>query len=267
MKLTRILLSIIFISGLFCTAMASGGKEVKTIKSNIVSELESASASGINTIMVVTEENAKGVDEAVELAESTAALRDNVMVALVDRNNEENKTITDKYNLTRYPAPFVLILSPAGNVTGGATPGRISAEQLVKYVPSPCYNQALTARNDRKPTMIFVSSASDENTGEWESAMIAAQGQIDPEPAMINVDVADETEASFLSRVGYRGEETPLLIVVNPSGQVTGKFSSVPDAGMVKLAANKVNSKGCASKCASAKSCSGKEKASCGDKK
>lgn len=265
MKISSILLSIILIAGLQSFAWASGENTVKTVKSNIPSELESAAASGVSSILVITGKNANYVDKAVELAEETAALQENVMVAVVDRDNEENKAITEKYNLTRYPAPFLLIVAPAGNVTGGATPGRITAEQLVKYIPSPCYNQALKARNENKSTLVFVTAKDDENLGDWESTIAATEGQIDPQPEIIKADVNDAGEASFLSRVGYRGEPTPILIVVNASGQVTGKFSSNPDAGMVKLAAEKVIAKGCGG-CPSSSSCSGKEKAGCEEK-
>lgn len=265
MKILQTLLTAFILFGVVTVTHASGESDIKIIKSNVVIELKAAAESGTNTVLVITDEKAESLDQAIGLAEATAALGKNTMVAVVDKSDDANRTIVERYNMNRFPVPFVLILAPAGNVTGGAMPAQITAEKLSGYLPSPCYNQALKARNEHKPTLVFVTAKDDENLGDWESTIAATEGQIDPKPEIIKADVNDAGEASFLSRVGYRGEPTPMLIVVNASGQVTGKFTSNPDAGTVKLAAEKVIAKGCGG-CPSSSSCSGKEKTGCEEK-
>ena len=265
MKMKQTFLSILFLLGITAFVNASDGKDIKTIRENVVTELEAAASEGVNTILVITDKTADNLDQAIELAETTANMDENTMVAVVDRNLEDNSSIVEKYNMTRYPVPFVLILSPAGNVTGGAMPAQISAEKLAKYIPSPCYNQALEARNDKKSTLIIVSSKETDGMEKWESVIEESKTAITPEPAIISVDAEDENEKSFLSRVGYRGEEVPVLIVVNNAGQVTGKFTEVPDGETLKTTVSKEIKKGCGG-CKSSKSCSPKDKAKCGDK-
>jgi hypothetical protein len=265
MKHSHILLSIIFISGIFNLALASGGKEIKTIKSNIVSELEMASASGINTIMVITDENTEDVDEAVQTAENAAGLREDVMVAVVDRSLEENLEIVKKYNLSRFPLPFLLIVSPTGDVTGGAKSGTITAEKLSKFIPSACFNQALTAKKDGKSSIILISSGDRKKVKTWEKVIKDVEKTLEPAPEIIRVNPEDENEKAFLSKLRYYGGDEPVLMVANSSGQITGKYTVVPEAGNIIKDATKVVKSGCGG-CSSAKSCSGKEKAGCGDK-
>lgn len=265
MNFTRILLSLIFISGLFFPALASGGKEIKTVKSNITSELETASASGINTILVITEQDAKGVDEAIELAEKTASLCSDAMVAVVDRSLEENLDIVEKFNLTRFPLPFLLIVSPTGNVTGGAKSGTITAEKLSKFVPSACFNQALTASKEGKPAIILISAGERKTVKPWEKVIRDVEKNLDPTPEIIRVNPEDESEKVFLSKLRYYGGDEPVLMVANSSGQITGKYTEVPVAGNIIKDATKVVKSGCGG-CSSAKSCSDKKKADCGEK-
>ncbi len=265
LKSSQILGSLLLIFGITTFATASDDGNVKTLNSNFPAELEAAAGAGVNTILVITNDNTKNLGQAVELAEATAALGKNTMVAVVDKSVEENKTIVERYNMNRFPIPFVLILAPAGNVTGGAMPAQITAEKLANYLPSPCYNQALEARNGRKSTLILISSSTVENTAHLETTIASASKSIIPEPEIIRVDADDEHEKSFLSRIGYRGEEVPMMIVINKSGQVTGKFTELPDVELLKTTANKAIKSGCGG-CKSSKSCSPKDKAQCGDK-
>lgn len=265
MRPLQILFALLFIFGIANYGIASGEGNVKTVQSNIPTELEAAADAGINTILVITDKNAKNLEQAVDLAEATAELGKNTMVAVVDKSVDENKAIVDRYNMNRFPVPFVLILAPAGNITGGAMPDQITSEKLANYLPSPCYNQALEARNGSKSTLILISSENAENAENWEAAITSATTAITPEPEIIRVDADDEHEQSFLSRVGYRGEEVPMMIVINNAGQVTGKFTELPDDETLKATANKVIKSGCGG-CKSSKSCSPKEKAKCGDK-
>lgn len=256
---------------LFSNALIAGN-EVKIVKNNLATELAGAAESGTNTIMVITDNNESGLEEAMTLANETAALCSNTMVAVLNRDLEENISLLQKYQLTRFPAPYVVILSPAGYIAGGVAPGRITADKLAKYVPSKCYNAVLTARTDKKAVYALVYNQQDENYNKYLEALKETQSTLDPSPEILAVQAADQDEQSFLARIGYQLSEDPVVIVINPVGQISGKFDNVPTRDDLIKATTTVVSRGCGSSsggsgcCPSSKSCSPKEKASCGSK-
>ena len=244
--------------------IAANSNDVKIVKDNISTELSNAAQAGINTILVVTDQTDKRFDEAMKFAGETAGFCENTMVAVLVRDFEENAELVEKYRSSRYPAPYLLILSPGGVVTGGASPGKIEAEKFAAYVPSKCYNQVLTARTEGKSAFIVVSHGK-EIADDWTKVLTEAQTKMDPTPEIIYVDADDAGEAVLLSKIGYQEKETPVVTVLNDKGQVTGSFSKTPAANELVAASKKVAAKGCGG-CASKKSCSGKEKAKCGEK-
>jgi len=244
--------------------IAGNGNEVKIVKDNISTALSSAAEAGINTILVVTDKTDKRFEEAMKFASETAGFCENTMIAVVDRDLEENAALVEKYRISRYPAPYLLIMSPGGVVTGGASPGKIDAEKFAAYVPSKCYNKVLTARTEGKSAFIVVSHGKDVSD-DWTKALADAQTKMDPTPEIIYVNADDAGEKVMLSKIGYTESETPVVTVVNAKGQVTGSFSDAPAASELVAASNKVAAKGCGG-CASKKSCSGKEKAKCEEK-
>ncbi len=259
-KLIAILACLVISAGIF----AANGNDVKIVKDNISTELTIAAKDGINTILVVTDKTDKRFDEAMKFAGETAGFCENTMVAVLDRDLEENAELVEEYRISRYPAPYLLILSPGGVVTGGASPGKIDAEKFAAYVPSKCYNKILTARTEGKSAFIVVSHGKDVS-GDWTKVLTEAQTKMDPTPEIIYVDADDAGEKVLLSKIGYKESETPVVTVLNAKGQVTGSYSKVPAADELIAASNKVGAKGCGG-CSSKKSCSGKEKAKCGEK-
>lgn len=258
-------LTMILIGGLFINGLTAGN-EVKVVKNNLATELANAAKTATNTIVVITDNKQKDLEEAITLANETAALCSNTMVALLNRDLEENKPLLQKYQLTRFPAPYVVILSPAGYIAGGVMPGKITADKLAKYVPSKCYNEVLKARTEKKAVYTLVYSQKDETYSQWLNVLEETRSKLNPAPDILNMPADDESEKSFLNRIRYQPSEKPVVIVVNQAGQITGKFDTLPTGEeLVKATTTKI-SRGCGSSCPSAKSCSPKEKASCGSK-
>lgn len=265
-KISKLLLAALFLITGTNASKASNGEDIKLVKSNVHTELKTASTAGINTIVVVTDSKADDLDAAIKLAEETAALRDKVMVAVLDRDLEENKVLLQTYSLGRYPLPFLLIVSPSGSVTGGSAPGQITAEKLAFYIPSPCHNLALSARLDGKAALIFITDSKVKKDKSWNKTLKEVQKTVVPEPVLIDVDINDENERTFLTRIGYKREELPMLMVVNTAGEVTDKYNKLPEVDEVKASLDKVVKKGCGSSCPSSKSCTDKKKSDCDSK-
>ncbi|MCF8364806.1 MAG: hypothetical protein K9H16_03440 [Bacteroidales bacterium] len=247
------------------SAFAGNGNEVKVIKSDVSNELVKAAESGMNTILLITDKTDTRFDEALEFAGKTAQFSENTMVAVLDRDLEENSALIEKYRMSRYPAPYLLIMSPSGLITGGASPGKIDAEKFAAYVPSKCYNQLLDASSAGKPVFVYIGHGDVGMTEEWSAAINEATTKMEVVPELISINAQDEAEQILLSKIGYKVSETPVVVVINAKGQPTGSFDKIPAASELIAASAKVAAKGCGG-CASSKSCSGKEKAKCGEK-
>ncbi len=241
----------------------SGKGEVKVYDTNVGEMLAKAAAEGLNSILVITDNQQKDVDAAMELAIGTASLCDQVVVFKVNRDDAANSEIVKEHQLSRFPVPYVLILSPSGFIAAGVVPGKIEPERMAEFLPSPCYNQSMQARKDGKPSFILVYAAKDAEYESWMKLAAESGAMLDPKPEIITIHNEDAAEAAFLARVGYKeATATPQLFVVTPAGQTSGRFNTMPTASAINAAAKRVAS-GCASKCSSASSCTDKSKQEC----
>lgn len=267
-KMLRTLLTVLFTVGMgyFISAAMFTGGDVKIVTENLEKAITDASNQNHNVILVITDENQTGQEASLTLASETAAMTTNTLVALVNKDNPEHQALLQKFNLTRYPAPYLIVLSPDGFVTGGVVPGKMESARLVAFVPSPKYNQALKARKEKKPAFVFIYEIQDANYNEWMNRLNESTSKLNPVAAVIPVSKTDIIEKSFIERLGIQpvsGENT--VVVLNAAGQVTGKFNSLPDINALNAAASKQSTKGCGSACPSSKSCGGKT--SCSEKK
>ena len=267
-KMFRTLLTLIFVGGMsysISAAVTSGG-DVKVVKENLQKELSDASVQNQNVLLVISDKNQTGQEESLALANETATLAGNTMVAIVNRDNPEQLTLLQKYQLSRYPAPYVVILSPDGFITGGVVPGKMEATKLSAFVPSPKYNEALKARKDKKPAFVLIYEKQDGKYTEWMNRLNESASKLTPAAAVIAVSGSDTKETPFIERLGVKpvaGEN--ILVVLNGSGQVTEKFNTIPEVDALNASASKQMTKGCGSACPSSKSCGGKT--SCGETK
>jgi hypothetical protein len=250
--------------GLTLNANTTEKPGVQVHEHGIVEMLENASAEGHNSIIVLTDSKTANLEAALELAVGTAALASVPHVGILNRDLDENSAIMEEMELNRFPSPYVLIVSPSGMIAGGVVPGRVQPERLAGFVPSPKYNQSLNARKDGKPAFIVVYQDQNQEFTEWLQVIEKSSEILDPKPEIIMVSNSDESEASFLNRIGYhQASSSPQLFVVNPVGQTTGRFASLPAPADINAAAKRINTGGCSSSCSSAKSCDSRTKQEC----
>jgi hypothetical protein len=234
----------------------------KVVKKQIAKALAEASTTSTNAILVITDAKGVGLEEALEMATQTISAGSDALIAVVDRDADDNSELSLKYQMARYPLPYLIILSPSGIVTGGAASGKISPEKFAEYLPTPAYNQVLAARAANSTSLVLVSPAGATDAAECLKLMEQAKTAIKPLPAVVQVNADDVAERNFLRKMRYdENQKSSQIIVVNAAGQVAGTF----DAGATPAsiaAASKTAAKGCGG-CSSAKSCAGKKDEGC----
>lgn len=267
-KMLRTLLIVLFTVGMsyLISAAIIFGDDVKIVKENPEKALTDASTQNQNVILVISDHNKTGEEASLALAQETAALTSNTLVALINKDLPEHQVLLQKYNLSRYPAPYLIILSPDRFITGGVVPGKMEAARLVTFVPSAKYNEALKARSEKKPSFILVHGNQDDSKTQWLNRLNESASKLTPQAAVITLQSTDAAEKSFIERLGVQpdGNEN-VVVVLNSAGMVSGKFNTLPEVTLLTQTATKQISKGCGSSCPSSKSCGGKT--SCGEKK
>jgi hypothetical protein len=236
----------------------------KVVKKQIVQALEKAARTGTNTIIIITDTKGEGLEDALTLASQTVSAGSDALIAIVDREANDNSELSLKYQMARYPLPYLLILSPSGFITGGAASGKISAEKFAEYLPTPAFNQVLAARAANSTSLVLVSSAGAPDAAECLKTIEQAKATITPMPAIVEVNAADAAERNFLRKLSYdENQKSSQIIVVNAAGQVVGTFDAGAAPSAIAAAASKTAAKGCGG-CSSAKSCAGKKDEGCG---
>jgi len=247
-------------------ALQPPGDKVKVIKKNVSKKIADANESGHNAILVVTDKDENNLDAAVILATETASQSYETMVAMVYRDSKDNDELVEKYHLHRYTLPYLLIISANGSAMGGVVPGKVTPEQLAAFVPTACANKVIGSRTDGKASYLFVPSGDEKNNQSWLEVIKESLSSDKVNAELISVNPKDESEALFLTKIGYSENiPLPMLVVLNKQSKITARYTSLPDAGTLSIAANKVVSSGCGKSCPSSKSCVGK-KTGCGTK-
>jgi hypothetical protein len=265
-KTLLLILSIFFSCILFVNAAGNPNGKIKVIKKDVSQKIIKAGESGQNAILVVTDNEEAKLDDAITLATETAQQSYKTVVGIVNRESEDNADLIKKYNLQRFSLPYILILSANGSVMGGVVPGKVTPEMLAAYVPSGCFNQAIESNKNGNPTYLLVTSDDETTNSSWVELMEISNKDAQLKADIITIDPIDESEASFLKRLGYlENMPLPMLVVLNKDGKISARYTDLPEGADLTSAAAKVISSGCRSTCPSSKSCVGK-KTGCGSK-
>lgn len=265
-KTLILIISILFSNSLLLNAAGNPSGKIKVIKKDVSQKISKAGESGQNAILVVTDNEEVNLDDAITLATETAQLSYKTVVGMVNRESEDNAELVKKYNLQRFTLPYVLILAANGSVMGGVVPGKVTPDMLAAYVPSGCFNKAIESNKNGNPTYLLVSSDDENTNNSWMKVMETSNQDATLKADIITIDTKDESETSFLKRLGYQEKmPLPMLVVLNKDGKMTGRYNDLPGASELATAATKVVSSGCGKSCPSSKSCVGK-KTDCGSK-
>jgi hypothetical protein len=226
--------------------------------SDPTADIEKAKKDGKAVFLVIVGTGATNVEAAEKIAKDAVAKVKNSVVIKLDRSVATNSALVTKYGIGSVQLPFVLVISPKGVPVGGYPSTQATADALVKILPSPKQDEALSAIYEKKPVFIVISK-----TGMTDKAAIlanckSASSKIASKPAVIEVDFADAKETAFLKQLGITAiTDQSVTIVVNGTGQITDTFKGVIlDSALVTSVNKVIKSGGCApGACGSGKKC------------
>jgi len=226
----------------------------------VKADIEKQNKKGNAVFLVITDKAAIGVENAVKVANTAKSKAPNSAVVQLNRDDAANSSLVKEYAVANVPVPFILVVSPKGNVSGGYPADGLDSDLLVQAIPSPKQDEAIEALDAEKPCFFVVSKKGFADKDKVLTDCKTAGSKIASTPAIIEIDFDDSREIGFLKRIGVETiKDKTITIVANASGQITGNFEGSVDVSRLVAVANSApkgggccpggsGSKGCAPK-------------------
>lgn len=199
-----------------------------------------------SVFLVVTDSNKTDIKKALEIAATANLSVKKSVVVTMDREDKSNKDIVTKYGLAGAPLPILLVISPKGILAGGYLLKDATTELLIKLIPSPKQDEVLLALNNKKSVLIVAAKSTftdKEKAIENCKAAVTLNGN---KTELVEIDLSDTKEKSFLELLKVNtGTTSTVTVVVNTKGQINGTYYELKDAASLVTAANKVASSCC----------------------
>jgi len=210
--------------------------------------LEKANKEGKPIFLVITGTGATGIEKATANVKEANGKLSKSNIFSLDRDNSANSELVTKFGIATVPVPFILVISSKGIAVAGGTPTQMTAEQIIKSIPSPKQDEVYMALSEKRPVFMVVSQ---KNYSDKEDALAnckKASDRNNTKPAIVEIDFDDQVEKAFLSQIGISSMNgTTVIVVSNAAGQIIETFSKKPTTNQLNAAANKVvpKSSGC----------------------
>lgn len=210
-------------------------------------ELEKAKNEGKTVFLLITGTGAVGIERAISIVKDANNKVSNSLIVQINRDEAKNKELVAKFRVFAVPVPFILVISPKGLAVGGAAPTQISADQLIKAIPSPKQDEVFFSISEKKPVLIVISKSGYSDKKGTISNCKTVSSKINTKPNIIEVDFDDYKEKTFLSQIGVTSiNGKTITVVINSAGQITETFTEKPEVDKLTAAANRIiQNKGC----------------------
>lgn len=146
--------------------------------------------------------------------------------AKVRANDPSEKPVMEKFDLSRSPMPFVLVLAPNGAVTGGFH-SSFTEQQLIDSFVSPGMANCLKGLQDKK--LVFLCLQNDQ-TVDNEVALKGVQDlKGDPRfgnsVEIIMINPSDVQEQKFLNQLSIDTHSTQAAtVIISPPAETIGQY-------------------------------------------
>jgi hypothetical protein len=146
--------------------------------------------------------------------------------ATVQIGDPAQRTVAERFKVTRAPMPMVVALHPNGAVTG-AFPARVTPEALAQCIVSPKKAECMAALQQDQLVLICLQTQADQplpsGVREWIADAHFAQ-----RTRVVTLATKDLAEAGFLASMQVDPEQSaPATVFLAPPGVMVGKFTAV----------------------------------------
>jgi len=169
----------------------------------------------------------------------------NVEIIKVDRKDPNNSDIVTRLRTQTAPIPLTLLLNSNAAIVAAFTKV-VTEQELSQVFPSPKKEETLKYMQEGKGVIICLSHKKMSSRGEIQACCSQAKDKLAGKAECINIDLSDPKEAEFIKELKIDPNTLePVTLVINPQGQVTGKYDGAVQVTNLVEAATKVVKSGC----------------------
>jgi hypothetical protein len=156
-------------------------------------------------------------------------ITDQADVVSIQTTNPAEKSVVDRFGVSRAPMPLVMAVAPCGAITK-AFSGAFDEKKLQAAFVSPCTQQCLKALQDRKLVLVCVmdqASQPDYIVLPQGVRDFKADKQYGPASEIVLLNSQEQNEAAFMKELGVEANSaTPVTVLLAPPGSTIGKFDA-----------------------------------------
>lgn len=210
-------------------------------------DINAHTAKGRTVFLVLTDAAAKDLEKARAVAQAAQKRTPNSAVVELNRSDPAQRAAVTQYRVAAAPVPLVLVVASNGFGVGAALPAAKGAvDRLVALVPTPAKAEYLKALSQRRVAAVVFSRASMKEQSPLfeEISKTARMPKLNMSTVLVNLDDSKEQRWIAQWKLDPKKITRPLLIFVNPKGQILGRLEGAPTAAqMVALSKKKI--RGC----------------------
>ena len=169
----------------------------------------------------------------------------NVEIIKIDRTDPKNSDIVTKLRTQTAPIPLTLLINPRGTMEAVFTKV-VTEEELSQAFPSPKKAQTLKYIQEGKGVILSFANKKMSSREAVQACCSQAKEKLAGKAEYIYIDLSDRKESGFIKELKIDPQTpTPVTFVINPQGQVTGKYEGEVQVTNLVEAATKVVKSGC----------------------
>lgn len=169
----------------------------------------------------------------------------NAKIIKVDRKDPNNSDIVTRLRTQTAPIPLTLLFGSKGAILTAFTKV-VTEEELTQAFPSPRKAETLKYIQEGKGVILCFANNKMSSRGAVQSCCSQAKEKLTGKAEYISVDLSDPNEAGFIKELKIDPNPLqPVTFVINPQGQVTGKYDGKFQVDSAVVAATRVVKSGC----------------------
>ena len=189
--------------------------------------------------------NSKCITMEEHLDSFAGATEKNVEIIKVDRLDSKNRDIVTRLRTRTAPIPLTLLFAPNGSLITAFTK-IVTEEDLEKAFPSPKKRESLKYLRQSKGVILCFFNEKMSSRGNIRASCSQAIRALSGKVEYIEIDLSDAEEAGFIRELRIDSNSTePVTLVINPQGQVTGKYDGEVQVANLVQAATRIVQGGC----------------------
>ncbi len=202
----------------------------------VLEDVSAHTTKGRTVFLVLTDAVALNLSQARATARAAQQRTPNSAVIELNRSDPAQAAAVAKYRVAAAPVPLVLCVASTGVGVGAVRPTTKGAvARLVAMVPSPAKAEYQRVLSQRRVAAVVFSRATMREQRSLFAEISKMYGVRKLNMTPIFVDLDDVREANWIKtwNLNPKKIKRPLIVFVNPKGQIIGKLRGAPKASQI----------------------------------